>query len=146
MSLSESLVNTIFERLTVVYGTQFTKHWPNALIPTVKDKWAWELREFTLRPEAITHGLDNLPTGSAPMVLEFRDICRAHGRRDSRQDEHEPADRETALAALASFKRPEVSSDPRAWARRLRQRELMGERLTLYQRDAWRVALGPGNP
>lgn len=30
----------------------------------------------------------------------------------------------------------------RDWANALRRREMRGERLTLFQRDAWRVALG----
>lgn len=43
-----------------------------------------------------------------------------------------------ALRALAHTK----LQGSRDWANRLRFRELSGERLTPYQRDAWRVALG----
>jgi len=39
-------------------------------------------------------------------------------------------------------KRPEVAdSDPKAWAWRLRKRELELDRLTPFQRCAWREAL-----
>lgn len=42
---------------------------------------------------------------------------------------------------------PETSIPPdaggRAWAYRLRYREQTGERLTAFQRDAWRLALKP---
>lgn len=44
------------------------------------------------------------------------------------------------LVTVATLGRP---SDPKAWARSLRQREESGERLTKAQRDAWRDALGP---
>ena len=37
-----------------------------------------------------------------------------------------------------------ASVNPKAWALALRFRELAGERLSRYQRDAWREALGHG--
>jgi hypothetical protein len=53
-----------------------------------------------------------------------------------------PEEREEALRILRAFKHPVSTGDPKAWARRLRYRELSGERLSIYQRDAWRTALG----
>jgi hypothetical protein len=55
------------------------------------------------------------------------------------------SDEETRLQAvtvLRSIKGNERDADPKAWARRLRYRELCGERLSSYQRNAWREALG----
>lgn len=46
----------------------------------------------------------------------------------------------TALETLRGFEKP-TERDPLAWARRLRFRELSYERLTPYQRNAWREAL-----
>lgn len=51
-----------------------------------------------------------------------------------------PAEKRQVLLDLGRvLKRPQA--DPRAWAHRLRQRELAGERLTRTQRQAWRDAL-----
>lgn len=46
------------------------------------------------------------------------------------------------LAAVAK-QRP---ADPRAWAHRLRAREMAGQTLTPAQREAWREALRAGPP
>jgi len=46
-----------------------------------------------------------------------------------------------AVATLRAFVRPAQSLGPLDWARKLRFRELSGERLSRYQRDAWREAL-----
>jgi uncharacterized membrane protein len=46
-----------------------------------------------------------------------------------------------AIAALRAFSRPDRPQGPLDWAHRLRFRELAGERLTEYQRNAWREAL-----
>ena len=55
-----------------------------------------------------------------------------------------PADKRQVLLDFAkALKRPQA--DPRAWADRLRKRELAGERLSRAQREAWREALrAPG--
>ncbi len=50
--------------------------------------------------------------------------------------------RRAAVTGLRAVRSNERDSDPKAWARRLRYRELCGERLSMYQRNAWREALG----
>lgn len=52
-----------------------------------------------------------------------------------------PEERAQAVATLRAFQRP-VNGGPLAWASKLRFRELSGERLSAYQRNAWREALG----
>lgn len=52
-----------------------------------------------------------------------------------------PDEQARAVAALRAFSRPEMQGS-KDWANRLRFRELSGERLTPYQRNAWREALG----
>lgn len=51
-------------------------------------------------------------------------------------------ERKAALAILHAFKRPEKRYDPHAVWRELKAREMRGERLTSYQRNAWREVLG----
>jgi hypothetical protein len=52
-----------------------------------------------------------------------------------------------AVAILRNFQ-PSKASDPKAWARRLRAREIACERLSIFQRAAWREALreAPDSP
>jgi hypothetical protein len=47
-----------------------------------------------------------------------------------------------AAQAWERVKQAHAANDPKAWAWRLRARELSGERLSLVQRRFWREALG----
>jgi hypothetical protein len=144
-ALNASIIDSVFARLAAVYGSKFTAQWPASQAASVKAEWAHELREFAGKPDAIAYALDCLPAGSVPNVLEIRDIARrrpggnnATGTR--RETPVTPEERERALVILRAFERP-TRQDAKQWARRLRYRELCGERLSKYQRDAWRVAL-----
>ena len=75
MSLPDSWVDRIFDKLTLVYGHQFLSRWDGIEIADVKADWAHELRGFAQNPGAIAYGLEHLPQGKAPTVLEFRAIC-----------------------------------------------------------------------
>lgn len=57
--------------------------------------------------------------------------------------DHKPTkeEQEQAIVTLRAFERPKHPQGPREWAYRLRFRELSGERLSEYQRNAWREAL-----
>lgn len=57
-----------------------------------------------------------------------------------------PEEQARAVEALRAFARPDRPQGPRDWARKLRFRELAGERLSRYQREAWREALGVHSP
>jgi hypothetical protein len=50
-------------------------------------------------------------------------------------------ERAAAVETLRAFARPGRPQGARDWAHKLRFRELSGERLSRYQRDAWREAL-----
>ena len=146
MELPDAWVDEIFTRLSIVYGSRFTGQWPAAAISGVKDGWAHELREFAQNRGAVLYALEHLPTGNVPNVLELRDIARVHVRRQTitTSSPHAtvtPEERQRALDVLASFRRP-GRQGPRDWARLLEAREERGERLSLYQRNAWRETLG----
>jgi hypothetical protein len=55
--------------------------------------------------------------------------------------ENASTERENAVAVLKAAVKPN-GADPLAWAHRLRAREIACERLSLFQRSAWREALG----
>lgn len=77
MSLPEAWVDRIFDKLTLVYGHQFLSRWDGMPIADVKADWGHELRGFAQNPNAIAYGLDHLPPGKPPTVLEFRAICNS---------------------------------------------------------------------
>jgi len=58
-----------------------------------------------------------------------------------RQPDLTDEERAQAVATLRAFARPDRPQGARDWAHRLRFRELSGERLSEYQRNAWREAL-----
>lgn len=144
-ALDSDTVDIIFARMATVYGSRFTGQWPSADLAEVKTGWSRELREFAGNDAAIAYALEHLPSVTPPTVLELRDMARAYVRATTvtareRYAPVTPEERERALAILATVRRPE-KQDPKAWAHRLRARELAGERLTLFQRNAWREAL-----
>ncbi len=55
-----------------------------------------------------------------------------------------PFSHEEKVFVLGEFKKAlqAMNRDPKAWAHRLRERELSGENLSNYQRKCWRQALG----
>lgn len=75
MSLPESWVDRIFDKLTLVYGHQFLSRWDGLPLESVKADWARELSRFQQNPGALAYGLENLPATKPPTVLEFRAIC-----------------------------------------------------------------------
>jgi hypothetical protein len=144
-ALNADMVDSIFFRLAAVYGSRFTAQFPAKDADGVKEQWSYELREFAGNPGAIDYSLEHLPSVTPPTVLELRDVARAHVHRHTvtAKERYAPVTKEEriqALEILRSVRRPE-RQDPKEWARHLRARELAGERMTLYQRNAWREAL-----
>lgn len=76
--LPPAWVDRIFEKLTLIYGSDFVNRWKSAGIPIedVKADWAKELAGFADHPDAIAYALENLPKDRPPTVLQFRDVCR----------------------------------------------------------------------
>lgn len=110
MILREEWIDRIFQRLTGIYGSQFTAKFKQIVdgvdegTANAKDVWAKELGNFGDKPEAIAYALDHLPTEHAPNALEFRDICRRAPRKEAPQVEYKPTaeDHERAKAAAAN--------------------------------------------
>lgn len=138
--LPPAWVDSLFARLAVRYGQEWLRKWEGLDIAAVKADWAEELAPLAQNPDAIKHGLSNLPE-RAPSVTQFRAICNL--RPDIVKALPAPkADPERVREALAKLRPTKTQADsPKGWAWRLKAREESGERLTKAQRDMWRGAL-----
>jgi hypothetical protein len=131
MSLPATWVDRIFEKLTLVFGREFTNRWEGLPIADVKADWAHELAGFANWPEAIKYGLENMPSDRAPTVLQFRDMCRkapAKAMKELPAPKANP-DRVKAEIAKLTSRGPYDKQDPKDWARRILARHEAGEKL-----------------
>ena len=72
MSLPSNWIDTIFSKLTLIYGRDFAGRWEGMNIADVKADWAHELDGLDASPQRIAYALKNLPASKPPTVLEFR--------------------------------------------------------------------------
>jgi hypothetical protein len=85
--------------------------------------------------ELITkQALGNLPT--------FQKVQDAVKKPDFNAKTLTIAEKQAILLELKKVVQGFATRDPKEWARRLKAKELAGERLNKIQRDAWRDALG----
>lgn len=154
-SLPDAWVERIWLALRATYGAAFDRQWqcpagadPADHVRGLKSHWARELGRFQLAPDAIRYALDNLPP-NPPNLIEFKAAC-------NRRPDYAPpalpapkADLARVAELVGSINRDTVQ-DPKAWARALKAREEHEKKnppdprhkMTAYQRDAWRTALG----
>lgn len=140
MPLPASWVDSLFARLLVRYGDDWLRKWNGVPMDAVKADWASALDGMT--PPAISYALEHLPPDRPPTATQFRVLAR--GRPDYFEHKQLPAPKatDTVVAEVVSKAlAPKPGADPKAQARRLRERELAGERLNPFQRSAWREAL-----
>ena len=135
MILRDEWIDRIFQRLTGIYGSQFTAKFKQIVegvdegTANAKDVWAKELGNFGDKPEAIAYALDHLPTEHAPNALEFRDICRRAPRKEAPQVEYKPTaedkerQREMSHKATAAVTRKEF--DGLLWAKKPKSQKAM---------------------
>lgn len=142
--LSNELVDRLFGRLQVRYGSAWAKKWEGIDELLLKADWAAELAGFSDRAWAIKYALENLPaTAYPPTSAEFRDLCR-QGLARAEQSAllpalHAPKVRPekiaAALAKLAAIT-GRGPTGPRAWIGQLRAAKAAGVVLSAAQRDA----------
>lgn len=136
MSLPSAWVDRLFEKLSLVYGQRFLGLYAGLNLDAVKADWADELAGFQQSPNAIRHGLENLPADHPPTVLQFRDLCRKAPQFLPKALPEPAPNPEIAKAVRQAFK-PAGGYGDRAWADKLRERIKSGEiRPTKFQRDA----------
>lgn len=143
MSLPIAWIDRIFERLTLRYGRDFLGRWEGIPIAEVKADWANVLDGFSAQPAAIAWALNQLPDSRAPTAQDFRALCRSAPPPDLPRLPEPKADPERVAAELSKMKKVPCADvfDFKRWARRLKAREESGERLSRFQRDAWRETL-----
>lgn len=140
-------IEAVFAKLLLVYGSaRLNATYRDQDIGLVKAHWAHELSGIT--PAGIAYGLQNLPPDSLPNVLQFKALCsrapaspqRALPAPTPHPDRVRAVQRD--LDALMQAMKP--GRDAKAWAWRLRERELGGDRLSKASRVMWREALRLG--
>lgn len=72
-------IDRLFDRLTAVYGSEFTGRFAGMEPAAVKKAWAHELSSFTHDLESVAWALDHLPE-KAPNAIQFRNLCRTAPR------------------------------------------------------------------
>jgi hypothetical protein len=146
LSLPDSWIDKLFRKLSATYGQAFLRQYDGVPMDDVKANWAHELSCYQQTPQAISRGLDRLPSDRAPTVLQFRELCRGqaeHDRLALPAPPKEPVTPEVLAATKAAFQRKDERGW-RDWAHALRRRHESGEKLTRFQVKAYRETLGIG--
>jgi hypothetical protein len=148
-SLPEPWVRKIFATMRATYGAAFDRQWqcPAGVEPVehaaeMVEHWGRELRGYQQSPKAIAHALDNLPP-NVPNLIEFKALCRQAPQYV--ENPRLPAPKPNMEVAAEALKGVNVQADdPKAWAHRLREREMRskGAGMTMAQKRMWREALG----
>lgn len=141
MLLPSKWVDEIHARLLTRYGSAWLMMWEGIDMAAVRQDWAEELGGFVNHPQLIAYGLSNLPPDRPPTVQQFAAACNRMPAEDVVALPAPPADKQRVSQVIATLTKPEPQP-AKAWAERLRAREVALERLTEYQRKAWREALG----
>lgn len=148
MSLPLNVTDRLFDRLAATYGREWFGKWEGVDTSSVKSLWSHELASFTDRLDAIAWALENLPA-KCPNAIEFKNLCRQAPIAQELALEVAKADpavvnKELAKMAGQAFKAPTDSRgnvDHKRWAKRLKERHEKGEKLNLFQINAYREAL-----
>lgn len=124
MPLHASLVERLFARLTVRYGSAFTRQYADLDIDAVKADWADVLEGFDRA--ALAYAVQYLPA-SPPNAIAFREICRRapepeQARIAGPTVRPDPARVRQLIASVTDAKRDNLTPAERV-AERLRQIE-----------------------
>lgn len=143
MSLPIEWTEKIFKKLSLAYGRDFLGRYEGVPLADVKTDWSHELSGFEAHPEAIKHALQNLHPSKPPTVFEFRNICAQAPKMAAVELPRPPQD-PAIVAAIRSriHGADRAPSGMRDWARRLKASHESGGRLTRYQVNSYRQALG----
>ena len=140
--LRSDWVDAIFTRLSVRYGSEWVRKWDGVDIAAVKADWASELAGLASNPDAIKHALAHLPADRPPTVTQFRALCIGTPEIAVVQLKGPASSSQVVNAAVSNALSAQTGHNGgKDWARRLRKREQLGERLSPVQRAFWREAL-----
>jgi hypothetical protein len=148
MGLPILWIEKIFSRLAVAYGQDFLNRWRGIPISDVKADWSSCLAGFSDNPRSIAFALENLPDSKPPTAQEFRAICRQAPSQAPLMIQASKADYKVVADAIKSMGAGSISAqsgdskrDHKMWAKRLKDRHDRGEKLALFQVNAYKKAL-----
>ena len=148
MSLPSVAVDRLFQKLLMVYGSDFERMWGNLNLNDVKIFWAHELGFYAEHLECIKWALENLPD-RCPNLIQFKALCKQaprpeHKKLDYSKADAEVVDKELAKIASEALQAPKNEQgivDHRRWAKKLAERHKNGEKLSLIQIKMCKEAL-----
>lgn len=70
--MNPKVIDALFDKMFLVYGSEWTKKWEGRPITETKGAWAAELSIFTV--DQIKHALENLPE-RPPNLIQFKGMC-----------------------------------------------------------------------
>jgi len=147
MAASRESIKWLFARLTATYATQWLAKWEGINMDMVESVWADELDGFTVRQ--VKHALTILPRDFPPNAMQFRDLCKTCPEAPFvalPAPKPDPARLAAAIAKMASRSDDEYAAYPKhvRGAMILRDRDMRGEHVTLFQRDQYQCVLRIG--
>lgn len=149
MSMQNDWVERIFTRMLARYGSLWINAWAGVDAQAMIEDWGRVLDG--LPAHMISYGLENLPD-RPPIATQFRAICIQRPARHVLALVSPPADPERVAAAIGAMMGAKPAGhDPKAWAYRLKEREMRhggelesGKQMTKAQRDMWRDGVKAG--
>ena len=145
MALPTKVVERLFEKLQLTYGTEFTNKWGELNSMDLMTNWAYELAQFADNLNAIGWALQNLPD-RCPNLIEFKNLCKQaprpqHQALDAPKAPVEVIDREISNMFARLIKKPTDAGDHKRWAKRLKERHEKNQHLSPYQINCYKTAL-----
>lgn len=148
MSLPITAIDRLFDRLSMIYGAEFTNKWAQLDVVELKSFWAHELGFYAEHLECIKWTLENLPD-RCPNLIQFKALCKQaprpeHKKLDYSKADVEVVDKELAKIASEALQAPKNELgivDHRRWAKKLAERHKNGEKLSLIQIKMYKEAL-----
>lgn len=137
--LSSEMVDGLFTRLAVRYGSAWFAKWDGVPMEVVKADWASELAGLGMA--ALTHGLMNIPEDFPPTASQFKRLCLNRPEPTPPQLPAPKADPGRVAKVMTELRNKLAKRKPLAWAYEMQERERKGERLSASQQLAWRTAL-----
>lgn len=139
MPLKSETIDWIFARMGVRYGALWAAKWNGIPMEAVSADWARELDGMPR--EALHYAMGFLPADYPPTVAQFKATCLRAPDRSLPALAAPPADPARVASVIGGLRDKLARNGPRAWAYALQEREKRGDRLTIFQRFAWREAL-----
>ena len=137
-------IDRLFQRMLMVYGTEWSNKWRSMDDQEVKGTWAKELGSTTV--EELSWAVNNLPV-HAPNLIQFKDLCRQAPRKQDVPvvEWNGKTDEATAKKAIEQagivINSPKEKDDGREWARKILKRQEGGELLSPAVVDMANAAL-----